>query len=189
MAAPGRGGAVHVWRVPSGELIATLKMEPRPRAPSPGAGGTLASSGRTAKVRLWNAAAGTLRTTIDTETAGTPVVAFDRTGTRLAIVSGRTFRIWDPQAGRWLHDLPPRSGSVLSLSYSADGSRLAAGLASNAFEVWDAATGDIMLRLPFTGQGTFLAWTRNQELILGPLDGTVRVLRAAGSPPPAGKAR
>ncbi len=86
-------------------------------------------------------------------------------------------------------DLPPRSGSVLSLSYSADGSRLAAGLASNAFEVWDAATGDIMLRLPFTGQGTFLAWTRNQELILGPLDGTVRVLRAAGSSPSPGKAR
>ena len=70
----------------------------------------------------------------------------------------------------------------MSLRYSADGSRLAAGLSANAFEVWDATTGDIMLRLPFTGQGTFSAWTRRDELILGPLDETVRILRPAPMP-------
>ena len=45
-----------------------------------------------------------------------------------------------------------------------------------------------MLRLPFTGQGTFSAWTRRDELILGPLDGTVRILRVSSELPSKGPA-
>ena len=187
VAAPGGGGAVRVWRVPSGDVVATLKDgTAAASAVAWSQDGTLRRRAARTERCACGTRAGPLRTTIDPGAAGTPVVAFDRTGARLAIAVGRTLRIWDPRAGRWLRDLPSRSGSVLSLSYSADGSRLAAGLSSNAFEVWDAATGDIMLRLPYTGQGTFVAWTRSQELILGPLDGTVRILRAAPSTPPAG---
>ena len=139
----------------------------------------MATTAPDGRVRLWDARTGTLRSSIEAGAAGTPVVAFDRAGQRLAIVAGRALKIWDVREGRWLHELPARSGPVLSLSYSADGSRLAAGLSGNAFEVWDAVTGDLMLRLPYTGQGTFVAWTRRQELILGPLDGTVRILRTS----------
>ena len=186
VAAPGGGGAVRVWRVPSGDMVATLKDGTAATSMVVWSqDGTLPTCRTDGKVRLWNAA-GPLRTRSIPARLARPSWRSNRTGAQLAIVVGRTLRLWDPRAGRWLHDLPAQSGPVLSLSFSADGSRLAAGLLSNSFEVWDAATGDIMLRLPSTGQGTFVAWTRSQELILGPLDGTVRILRAAPSTPPAG---
>jgi hypothetical protein len=82
-----------------------------------------------------------------------------------------------------------KPGAVLSLGFSPDGSRIAAGLGGNTFEVWDADADAVMLRLPQTAVAWFTTWTAADALVLIPLDQTIRILRAdpangAGGVPP-----
>jgi hypothetical protein len=77
----------------------------------------------------------------------------------------------------WSEELAPRSQAVGRLAYSRDGSRIAAAMGNNVFEVWDARTGDVMLHIPWTASAWSVRWTDRDELILIPLDRTIRLLR------------
>lgn len=179
IAAPGVGPAIEIYRVPSGERVASL-------TDGRGAVGdvvwntnaTLAATYTDGKVRLWEVSQATPTSTIDAGSSGTPAIAFDPSGERLAVVLGRSMRIWEVTSRAWFADWAPRSGSVRSISWSPDGGRIAAAVSGNTFEVWDAATGAALLRLPHAASAWLVAWTRRLELVLVPLDETVRVLRA-----------
>ena len=179
LAAPASGATVRVWRIPAGEELATLSAgDAAVAAVAWAADGTLAVTSADGKVWFWETATRSVMSIIDVGSSGTPVTAFHPNGKEIAIALGRSVRVWDRAAGRWSSTLSTRSAGILRLAYSMDGKRLAAALTGNVFELWDASTGDVVLRLPQTGGAWGVRWTRHDDLVLIPLDQTVRVLRA-----------
>jgi WD40 repeat protein len=179
IACPGTGASIEIFRMPSGEPMASLSDGEGSVADVVwNADGTLAAAYTDGKVRLWDVRRVTPTSTIDAGTRGAPAIAFDPAGRKLAVVLGRSIRIRDVAAGAWTAEWSPRSGSVRSIAWSPDGRRIAAAVSGNMFEVWDAATGAPLLRLPQTATAWLATWTRRDELVLVPLDETVRMLRA-----------
>jgi WD40 repeat protein len=58
-----------------------------------------------------------------------------------------TAKVWDGSTGRELLILPGNKGSVLSIEWSADGSKLATASKDETTRVWDASTGHELLAL------------------------------------------
>jgi WD40 repeat protein len=140
--------------------------------------GVLVASSSDGKVRLWNPVATAPLAVLDAGRSGAPAIAIDPAHRRLVVALGRKVRLWDLGGARWIDSLPDRAASVERLAVSPDGSRIAAALAGNLFEVWESATGDVLLRLPGSSSAWSAAWPRADLLALVPLDGTIRVLRA-----------
>jgi WD40 repeat protein len=106
-----------------------------------------------------------------------PAIAFDPSRRRLAVALGRSVRIRDLEIDRWTAEWTPRSASARSIAWSADGERIAGALSGNMFEIWDARTGEAVLRLPQTATAWITTWTADDDLVLIPLDETIRILR------------
>ena len=178
LAAPGADASLRVWRVPSGEVVATLTDGTQPvEAVAWATDDTQASASGDGQVRLWSPDAWTLRSRVAASDAGTPVMAFHPSAPLLAVALGRSLRFWDVTAARWASEPSERSAGTVRLAYSPDGARLAAAMGGNVFEVWHGRTGDVLLQLPHTAGAWSVGWTRRDDLILVPLDQTVRLLR------------
>ena len=50
-------------------------------------------------------------------------------------------KVWDAVTGEIINTLTGHSGSVTSVSFSPDGSRIVSGSQDNSVRVWDAVTG------------------------------------------------
>ncbi len=70
-------------------------------------------------------------------------LAFTRDGSRLAAGRQSTVKIWDPASGAEVATLSGDQGTVVSVSYSPDGKRLAAGDTAMAIKVWNVETGQL----------------------------------------------
>jgi RNA polymerase sigma factor (sigma-70 family) len=96
-AADSGGESIQIWRVESGEAIASLKSHPRGHrslAFSPD-GRTVAAGGPDGKVRLWDARTGEPIETLAGHAAEVHAVAFSPDGKTLASVSqDQTVRLW-----------------------------------------------------------------------------------------------
>ncbi|MBK8178814.1 MAG: hypothetical protein IPK67_07965 [Planctomycetes bacterium] len=67
---------------------------------------------------------------------------------------------------------------MLHLSFAPDGRRIAAGLGNGDLELWDAQSGEVLLRQPHTAGVFFTRWSRRGDALFAlPMDDTVRVLR------------
>jgi WD40 repeat protein len=68
-------------------------------------------------------------------------VQFDSSGTRLLTVIDAEARVWDARTGRHVASALDRLGDVADASFSPDGSRLLAVMASGGVRVWGVADG------------------------------------------------
>jgi WD40 repeat protein len=112
-------------------------------------------------------------------------VAFDPGGTRLASASrGGGLRVWDLRAMRPADTLGTHA-RVLSVAWTRDGSRIAAGGADGIVRLYDAGTGHEVMGLHGHVAGvTSLHFSRGDSLLTSTsVDGTVRIWdgRPAGS--------
>lgn len=178
LAAPSDSSNVRVWRVPSWEPLPPL-TDGNAAAQDVAwrANGALAATYSDGRIRLWSPLQGTLQETIEAGSRGTPAVAFDPSGRKIAVALGRSVRIRDVARGEWSAPWVPRSGSARSVAWSPDGERIVAAVSGNTFEIWDSESGETVLRLPQVATAWLAAWPPRGEPILLPLDGTVRRLR------------
>ena len=118
-------------------------------------------------MRVWDAATGRARHTLEGHNDWVRSVAWSPDGASLASGSDdNTVRVWDAATGRARHTLEGHSHWVQSVAWSPDGASLASGSSDNTVRVWDAATG----RAVFTLEGhqapvVILAWSRDSRLI------------------------
>ena len=91
-------------------------------------------------MKLWDAATGKLRVSLEGHTARVTCLAVSPDGQTLASGSiDGTIRLWDPVAGQERGVLRGQDGPVRALAFAADG-KVLAGL-DVAIKLWDGARG------------------------------------------------
>ncbi len=167
-----------VASIPAPHWISTLAYAPD--------GATFATGGPVGErgdgpgtVRLWDATARALRTTLDPQLDPICVVAFSPDGQTLAIggrASGKgVARLWDARTGRERTSLEVSSAQVESLAFSSNGQLLATAArtpgAAGEIALWDLPTG--RQRATFAGRHAVAFSPDNTTLAYGGEGGVV----------------
>jgi WD40 repeat protein len=206
-------GLIALWDVQGQKVIETLENPSTTFiysiAFSPD-GNTLATAGADNYVVLWDVTPGQPAQITQPRLFAKNIVhsiSFNHDGSQLAVAVGSQIQIWDIATRRHIVTLLGHNDTVNSVSWSADGSKLASGGSDNRIWVWDA---NEMMRLyqqaggsnnnqevelePNSGVGTILprqssviwsvAWSPNNRLLAsGAGNGTITIWNAASLQP------
>lgn len=124
---------------------------PLPANPKPGVnslvfskdGKTLVVAGSDGKIRLLDAATGTIQRTLSGHTNATYIAVFSPDEKLLASSSrDLTARVWDVASGRELRKFTGFRCAVKSVAFSPDGRRVAASGNDGMIKLWDLKTGN-----------------------------------------------
>jgi hypothetical protein len=165
-----------------------------PRLAIDAGGRLLASAGFDKTVRLWSLGdrrqIAVLRPPIGADEEGELYAVAVTPDGRRVFAAGATGHQWDGTFCIYVFDterlrltgrLPGLAAPVNDLAVSADGSRLAAGLAQAGVRVWDAATGTLLFEdRAYAGPVRALAIDRKNQLFVSAADGHVRAYDAGG---------
>ena len=138
---------IHIWDVAAGKLVHRL-LNPKAGGANSVAfaprGAILAAGYSEGKVCLWDTSTGKLTATYGDGAARVGAVAFSP-DSRLLVEGGYkpALRVWEAGTGKLLfkHDTSEALPEVVSLAFSRDGKRLAAGSSHRTVVLWKVAPG------------------------------------------------
>jgi len=104
-------------------------------------GRTVATGGEDSAARLWDAATGQVKATMEDHQGGLSDIAFSPDG-RIVVTASedKTARVWDAQTGAALASLGGHTGSVWRVAFTPDGKSLITASWDNTARLWDTAT-------------------------------------------------
>jgi WD40 repeat protein len=127
-------------------------------------------------VRLWDAARGFKRRTLQRHTGYVSAVAFSPDGQTVASASDdHTVRLWDAATGVERRTLQRHTGYVSAVAFSPDGQMVASASSDRTVRLWDAATGverrtlqghtDLVRAVAFSPDGQTVASASNDHTV------------------------
>ena len=172
-------GSIRLWSFPGYDTVRTLAghrgavfdLEFTPD------GARIVSCGQDGTVRSWNSSTGESLLTIQASQKQINDLALDRLGVRIAAVSNDgSVQILGPGADP-VFLRKPSQGAMISVAWSPDGARIAAGGSDQIVHLYDAVRGRELLNLHgHIGRVTSVRFTSNgRSLISTSSDGTARV--------------
>jgi WD40 repeat protein len=168
LASASRDGTVRVWDTATRQELLTLRGHTSTvwRVVFSPDSKRLVSASWDATVKVWDPETGQELLTLPGNAKPVSEVCFSPSGKRLATASGgwdaqRKYhqgevKVWDAETGQELLTMQGNNGGLLSVSWSADGKRLAGAGYDKAVKVWDAETGQELLVL---GGHTARVWS------------------------------
>jgi WD40 repeat protein len=159
-----------LYSVTDGKKLLSLAEtgEARPRVAclnwSPG-GKSIVGACSGGEVRIWDAATGKLRQTLQGHSGDVRAVAFSPDGKW--IVSGgedRTILIWDAATGKRLHRQPGHVGAITA-ALSPNGKTLATAGQDGSLRLWDAGTGKEKARIASASPLECLSYSPDGKLL------------------------
>jgi len=146
-------------------------------------GKTIASGGRSGKVRLWDVETGKPVARWTGHTNAVDALCWSVDGERVVSGSGDgTIRVWDVESGDTvLGPIKTGHNDVLAVIYSPDTTKIATGgYDEKALKIWDAKTGNLLSTIKFDEPVDGLAWTSDQKkIITGSRGGSIGVFDTA----------
>ncbi len=150
LATPSFDRTICLWDAHSGERLSTIELDCPVFAVAFHPDGTLVGGSNDGVVRLWNAASGELRHTLNGHKKEVWSVACDAEGRTIASASrDQTAKLWDAASGRLLYTLKAHSGGFNNVAFDTTGRILASGgddLGSVC--LWDVIDGRLLHTLP-----------------------------------------
>jgi WD40 repeat protein len=149
LAAAGWDRAVRVWDAATGQEVFTFRGHTdvvRSVAFSPD-GRRLASTGEDQTVKVWDATTGQEARTFPGDAGGVSSAAFSPDGQWVAAAGVRGLRVRNLATGREVLPVGQDNRRARSLTFSADGTRLAGVTDQGTVAVWATATGQAVQRL------------------------------------------
>lgn len=144
-------------------------------------GRVAATGGADGSLKLWSLPGGNNLATLTGLRSRISCLAFGPKGT-VAAAAGRTVALFDRRTQKELRRLDGHQEAVTGVAFSPDGSRLVTTSLDQTLKIWDAATGEAILTIPFSaGLWNAIFHPDGRRLFVLPLDDTIRVLEA---PPP-----
>jgi RNA polymerase sigma factor (sigma-70 family) len=157
-----RGGA-RFWDAQTGRLLRTCKAAASQAATtagdSPFTSIALSPDGKTLitntggpgsyfyePVKFWDAQTGELKKEFADKGHGAHPVALSPDGSILA-AGGKSVRLWDVRTGKLLRELSGHLKTTQSITFSADGRLLVSGGSYGTTNVWEVATGQLLVTL------------------------------------------
>ena len=140
LATSGADAKVRLWKVEDGSLIRELVAHSQPVRGidfSPD-GLVLISASWDRSLILWRVEDGLILGSINTRLRGWSA-AFSPDNNTVAVGESRQVQMWRVSDGALVHSLTNHPGNVVSLSYSQDGSTLAAGDTSGTVKLWNVS--------------------------------------------------
>jgi len=185
LASCGYDRLVKLWKVPTGEALATLKdhSDAVYDVAFASHGGLLASVAADRTVKIWDVRTGHRLYSLGEATDWLYTVTWHPDGRRVAAGGvDRSIRVWEARAdgARLLHSVFAHQGAVLRLAYSPDGKLLVSLGEDRVVKVWDAARMTELRVLPAQPETTLSLAVRPdaRQLALGRFDGALILLDA-----------
>jgi WD40 repeat protein len=137
-------------------------------------------------VKLWDAATGQERWTLQSRADPLTSVACSPDGSRI-VTGGLKVKVWSVTSGQelWALQLPTPRSQSRSVAYSPDGRLIVVGNSDGTAQIVDAATGQIHRPLlGHTQDVTSVAWSSDgQSIVTASFDRTVRIWDATSGRP------
>jgi WD40 repeat protein len=145
-------------------------------------GKTIASGGRDATVKLWDAASGQELCTMKDhyslkESYGVDSIMFSPDGKTVASAGGYSIRLWDVVSRQELRALrDAKSDMVFSVTFSPDGKKVASAGMGSTLKLWDFASGQQLALKGDTSNTTSVVFSPDGKTIAsGSYDKTIKV--------------
>ncbi len=169
---------VRLWDVAAGKQLRSLTGHDAPVwtvAFGPEAS-TLASGSVDGLVKLWDVATGQELRGFTRQARGLARVALSPDGRWLASGGGNSIELWDVATGRQLRTMTGQVWDVTDVIFSPDGGSLASASRDGSIRLWNATTGEAIVLLTATQDGTDWVAVTPAGLFDGSEEGTQKLV-------------